>query len=117
MKIDTDIPHFIIRRLTQVIFQFKIRFNKMNGEIMKRALISLFRTNKSRKVNKYEITPRKLMKTLRNDLVMANRKDLAPIPEEIYMTVVKMFPNTSANQKMKLAEKIDNIFLNLPNGD
>lgn len=79
------------------------------------SLISnLFRPSRSRD-GMYEVTPRKLLKTLRGDLEQANRKDIAPVPEEIYMTVLKMFPNTTPDIRMQLAEKIDNIFLNLPN--
>lgn len=75
---------------------------------------NIFRNSKPRN-GMYEVTPRKLLKTLRGNLEVSNRKDIAQIPEDIYMTVVKMFPNTPADKRMQLAEKIDDIFLRIPN--
>jgi hypothetical protein len=81
---------------------------------MKSLFTNLFRSSKSRD-GMYEVTPRKLLKTLRGDLEESNRKDISQVPEEIYMTVLRMFPNTPADKRMQLAEKIDDIFLKLSN--
>ena len=80
-------------------------------------ILSRILTGKKTRDGMYKVTPRKLLKTLRGELIDADRKDIATVPEDIYFAVVKLFPKLPFDTKMEIAERIDSVFLEIPDKD
>lgn len=73
----------------------------------------MFTGKKSRKYP-FDITPRQIIKASEKDLKSQDER-LSHLPRELYFSMIKISKNLTSNQKLELAERIDELFLNLPN--
>ena len=79
-------------------------------------IVALFkRIFSGKKTRQYPsgITPRQIIKASEQDLKTQDQR-LSHLPRELYFSVLKINKNLSSNQKLELAERIDELFLNLP---
>lgn len=60
-----------------------------------------------------EVTPRQIIKASERDLRETESR-LSHLPRELYFGVLKIDRGLNHAQKMELAERIDDLFLNLP---